>query len=66
MELILFMIYWLLVNIGLLRFIKWTENNIGVYDTMFCRDVRAQLGMITYASDLEETRKRLNHPKSKF
>lgn len=66
MELILFMIYWLLVNIGLLYYCKWTDNNVGVYDTMFCRDVRAQLGMFTYVSDLEETRERLNRPNSKF
>lgn len=36
------------------------------YETMFCRDVRAQEGMFAYASDLEETRSRLNRKNSKF
>lgn len=66
MELILFMIYFLLVNIGLLCLIDWTEKHIGVYDTMFCRDVRASLGMFAYKSDVEEFRKKLNRPNSKF
>lgn len=36
------------------------------YETMFCRDVRAQESMFAYASDLEETRSRLNRKNSKF
>lgn len=36
------------------------------YDTMFCRDVRATLGMFAYASDVEDTRKKLNRRNSKF
>lgn len=36
------------------------------YDTTFCRDVRACLGMFVYASQVEEWRKALNRPNSKF
>lgn len=36
------------------------------YDTMFCRNVRASLGMFAYKSDVEETRKWLNSSQSKF
>lgn len=66
MELILFIICFLLVNIGMLAYINWTEKHIFVYDTIFCRDVRASLGMFAYKSDVEEMRKKLDNPKSKF
>ena len=42
---------------------KWRPYE---YNTMFCRDVRAQEGMFAYVSDLEETRKHLNRKNSKF
>ena len=66
MELILFLIYWVLVNIGLLYYIRYVDTNYGTYETLFCRDVRASLGMFAYRSDLEETREYLNSSKSKF
>lgn len=36
------------------------------YDVTFCRNVRAQMGMIAYASDIYEWRESLNRPNSKF
>ena len=66
MDLILAVIIVFLIHIGLLFFIKWCEKNIGVYDTMFCRDVRANLGMFAYRSAVEGKRKNLSNPKSKF
>ena len=64
MELSLIMIF--LIHIGLLVFAKWAEKNIGVYDTRFCRDTRASLGLFAYRSKVEEKRKRLNRPDSRF
>jgi len=66
MDLISCVIIVLLIHIGLLAFVKWAEKHIGVYDTIFCRDVRANLGMFVYKSDVERMRKELNNPKSKF
>lgn len=36
------------------------------YTPVFCRDIRAQLGMFAYKSDVEEKRAKLNRPDSKF
>lgn len=36
------------------------------YDTTNCRDVRANLSMISYPSEIEKTRKKLNRKNSKF
>ncbi len=55
-----------IISIGLIQYSKYIERNMFKYDTTFCRDVRANLGMITYASDIEKTRTRLNSNKSKF
>ena len=66
MDLILCVIIFFLINIGMLALIKWTKKHVGAYDTIFCRDVRASFGMFAYKSDLEETRKKLNHLDSKF
>ena len=41
----LFVIIWLLVNLGLLQFAKWSKYR---YETAFCRDIRANLGMFAY------------------
>lgn len=66
MDLILCVIIVLLILICPLAFAKWAEKHISVYDTMFCRDLRASLGMFAYKSDVDRIRKKLNNPKSKF
>lgn len=66
MELILFGFIFLLVNTGLLVYTKWVEKHLFKYDAMFCRDVRVSIGMFEYASDIEDARKKLNRPNSKF
>ena len=64
MGLILGIIIFAAFHIWLLHSLKnWKPY---VYDTMFCRDVRASMDIIAYASDIEETRERLNSKKSKF
>ena len=55
-----------IISIGLIQYAKYIERNMFKYDTTFCRDVRANLGMIAYASDIEKTRVKLNNSKSKF
>ena len=55
-----------IISIGLIQYAKYMEKNMFKYDTTFCRDVRANLGMIAYASDIEKTRVKLNNSKSKF
>ena len=42
---------------------KWRPYE---YETMFCRDVRAQQGMFAYKSALEETRIKLSRKGNKF
>ena len=54
------------ISIGLIQYAKYMERNMFKYDTTFCRDVRANLWMIAYASDIEKTRVKLNNSKSKF
>ncbi len=66
MDLILFVIIFALISFGLIQLAKSVERKMHCYDTTFCRDIRANLGMITYASDVEATRQRLNSKKSKF
>ena len=46
--------------------IKLSEFRPYEYETMFCRDVRAQEGMFVYQSELEETRQKLSKKNSKF
>ena len=55
-----------IISIGLIQYAKYMEKNMFKYDTTFCRDVRANLGMIAYASDMEKTRVRLNSKRSRF
>ena len=55
-----------IIGIGFIQYAKYMERNMFKYDTTFCRDVRANLGMIAYASDIEKTRAKLNSKKSKF
>ena len=55
-----------IISVGLIQYAKYMERNMFKYDTTFCRDVRANLGMIAYASDIEKTRAKLNSNKSKF
>jgi hypothetical protein len=58
------LIVWLSVNIGLIAFARWMENRFK-YETRFCKDVRAQLGMFAYKSTLEEKREKLTR-QNKF
>ena len=55
-----------IISVGLIQYAKYMERNMFQYDTTFCRDVRTNLGMIAYASDIEKTRAKLNSNKSKF
>ena len=55
-----------IISVGLIQYAKYIERNMFKYDTTFCRDSRANLGMITYASNIEKTRAKLNSNKSKF
>lgn len=66
MDLILCVIIVLMIHIGLIAFAKWAEKHFCAYDPIFCQDVRANLGMFVYKSDVERMRKKLNNPKSKF
>lgn len=66
MDLISFVIIYALISLGLIQLAKSAERKMHSYDTTFCRDVRANLGMFAYASDVEATRQRLNSKKSKF
>ena len=66
MGIFLVLIIWFLINWGLIDFIYYVDALYFRYDTMFCRDVRASLGMFAYKGDVEETRKWLNFSQSKF
>lgn len=66
LDLILFLVVWILINIGLIYIAKEAEKEMCSYETAFCRDVRASLGMFAYLSKLEETRQKLNRANSKF
>ena len=66
LDLILFLVVWILINIGLIYIAKEAEKEMCSYETAFCRDVRASLGMFAYPSKLEETRQKLNRANSKF
>lgn len=64
MGLILGIIIFACTHLWILK--KIDEMDFFEYDVTFCRDVRAQLGMITYASEVETWRKDLNRRNSKF
>lgn len=66
MGIFLVVFIWILVNLGLIQFLHYVDARYCRYDTMFCRNVRASLGMFAYKSDVEETRKWLNSSQSKF
>ena len=66
MDLILCVIIYALISLGLIQLAKSVERKMHSYDTTFCRDVRANLGMFAYSSNVEATRQRLNSKKSKF
>ena len=56
----------ILINLVFLSFINRVEKHLNRYETMFCRDVRAELGMFAYPSEIEKRREKLNRKKSKF
>ena len=66
MDLILCIIIYALISLGFMLFAKSVVRRVHSYDTTFCRDVRANLGMIAYKSTVEESRARINSKKSKF
>ena len=63
--LLLVLFIYLRINIRFLRLIHEYEKNPCIYDTRFCRDVRANLNMFAYPSRVEATRKHLAK-QSKF
>lgn len=52
-------------HIFLLWFVKKAQDSLK-YKTACCRDVRASMGMWDYLSKVEEKRRYLNRPGSKF
>jgi hypothetical protein len=66
MEIILPMIVFVLINLWFIHRCNVSEDRRCHYDTTFCRDVRAQLGMFAYKSKVEATRERLSCPNSRF
>ena len=66
MGIFLVLIIWFFINWRLIQFAYYVDARYCKYDTMFCRDVRASLGMFAYKSDVEATRKWLNFSQSKF
>ncbi len=66
MEIILLVIVFVAINVFFLRLINKHIENQNYYDTINCRDVRAELGMFAYPLAVEAKRKRLNNKKSKF
>ena len=53
-------------SIFLIQLAKKVEKQNSTYETAFCRDVRANLGMFAYPSELEAKRENLNRKNSKF
>lgn len=66
MEIILVAIVYIIISLVFICLCKKFEKNCKTYDTNFCRDVRANLGMFAYPSDIEAAREKLNSKKSKF
>ena len=54
------------VNVFFILSANRVEKQNCMYETAFCRDVRAKLEMFVYPSQVEAKRKRLNNKKSKF
>lgn len=54
------------ISIFLIQLAKKVEKQNSTYETAFCSDVRANLGMFAYPSQVESKREKLNGKKSKF
>lgn len=54
------------VSVFLVWLAKKAEKKNYTYETAFCRDVRAELGMFVYRSAIEEARERLIRKDTKF
>jgi hypothetical protein len=59
MEIILVVIIYVAISLFFIHLCNKAEKQKR-YDTTNCRNVRAQLGMFAYMSDIEKTRKKLN------
>lgn len=66
MEIILYVLVFSVINIFFLWLYKKVEKQHCSYATAFCRDVRAELGMFAYPSEVEAKREKLNNKKFKF
>lgn len=66
MEIILYVFVFSVINIFFLWLYKKVEKQHCSYETAFCRDVRAELGMFAYILELEAKREKLNRKNSKF
>ena len=66
MEIILYVFVFSVINMFFLWLYKKVEKQHCSYETVFCRDIRAELGMFAYPSELEEKREKLNSKSSKF
>lgn len=65
MDIVLLVIIYVAINIFFLRLCKIYKEKM-IYDTIFCKDIRANLGMFAYKLELEEKRQKLNKKNSKF
>lgn len=61
----LVILFYILSQISLFHLIRKAQDNLK-YSTIFCRDVRASLGMFEYRTNVEAKRHSLNAPNSKF
>lgn len=66
MDIIFAVLVFVSVNVFFLWMIRKTENQYSPYETAFCRDVRAGLGMFAYPSKVEVKRENLNRKNAKF
>ena len=66
MDIILAVLAFTAISMLLLWLAKKVEKQNSMYETAFCRDVRTELGMLAYPSEIEAKRKGLNNKKSKF
>jgi len=66
MDIIFAVLVFVSVNIFFLWLIGKTEEQYSLYETMFCCNVRTELGRLAYTSKLEAKRENLNRKSSKF
>lgn len=66
MDIILAVIVFAGISLFLIQLAKKVEKQNSTYETCFCRDVRANLGMFAYPSQVESKREKLNRKDSKF